>query len=95
MLYEGKYPHKKEKLFNEWGYTVEDAKWLQREIEKQGLEKYINGDYVLGKLDYNGQRVSIRVVIPRKDKAGNVSFITGWMVKPNGKIVLATPYGGK
>ena len=57
---EGKYPHKKEKLFNEWGYTVADAKWLQDEIEKQGLEKYINGDYDLGKLDYNGQRVSIR-----------------------------------
>ena len=25
---EGKYPHNKEKLFKEWGYTVTDAKWL-------------------------------------------------------------------
>ena len=32
---EGKYPHQKEKLFNSWGYTIDDAKWLQKEIEKQ------------------------------------------------------------
>lgn len=72
-----------------------DAKWLQTELEKQGLEKYINGEYILGKLDYNGQRISIRIEIPRKDQAGIVSFITGWMVYPSGKIQLATPYGGK
>ncbi len=92
---EGKYPHNKEKLFNSWGHTISDAKWLQAEIEKQGLEKYINGEYTLGKLDYNGQRISIRVEIPRKDQSGNVSFVTGWKVYPNGRIQLATPYGGK
>ena len=37
---ENKYPHNKEKLFESWGYTVADAKWLQCEIEKQCLEKY-------------------------------------------------------
>ena len=92
---EGKYPHNKEKLFKEWGYTVKDANWLQNEINKQGLEKYISGNYVLGKLNKDGQRISIRIKIPRKDKAENVSFITGWMVYPNGKIQLITPYGGK
>lgn len=92
---EGKYPHNKEKLFESWGYTVEDSKWLQKEIEKQGLEKYVNGEYELGKLDYNGQRLSIRVEIPRKDQLSKVSFTTGWMLYPNGKIQLATPYGGK
>ena len=90
-----KYPHTKEKLFNSWGYTIDDSKWLQTEIEKQGLEKYVNGEYTLGKLDYNGQRISIRVEIPRKNQSSKVSFITGWMVYPNGKIQLATPYGGK
>lgn len=92
---EGKYPHHKEKLFKEWGYTVTDAKWLQTEIEKQELEKYVNGEYTLGKLDHNGQRISIRVEISRKDRTSNVSFVTGWVVYPNGKIQLATPYGGK
>ena len=79
---ESKYPHKKEKLFNSWGYTVVDAKWLQTEIEKQGLENYVNGEYTLGKLDYNGQIISIRVEIPRKNQSSNVSFVTGgWFIQ--------------
>ena len=87
--------HNKEKLFIEWGYTVEDARWLQAEIERQAREKYITGEYILGKLNWNGQRISIRITIPRKDGSGDVSFITGWMVEPNGKLRLTTPYGGK
>ena len=92
---EGRYSDNKKVLFEGWGYTINDAKWLQKEIEKQGLENYISGNYTLGKLDYNGQRISIRVEIPRKNQKGTVSFITGWMVYPNGLIRLATPYGGK
>lgn len=89
------YPHNKDVLFKSWGYSVADAKWLQTEIEKQALEKYISGNYVLGKLNQEGQRISIRIEIPRKNKTDTVSFITGWMVYPNGKIQLTTPYGGK
>ena len=44
--------HNKEKLFKEWGYTVEDARWLQAEIERQARERYISGQYELGKLKY-------------------------------------------
>ncbi len=82
-------------MFESWGYTIEDSKWLQEEIEKQGLNKYISGDYKLGKLNENGQRISIRVEIMRRDKLEKVSFITGWMVGRNGQIKLVTPYGGK
>ena len=78
-----------------WGYTVDDARWLQAEIEKQALEKYIAGDYTLGELNKYGNRMNIRVTISRKDRTGDVSFMTGWMVKPNGKLKLNTPYGGK
>ncbi len=92
---EGKYPHNKEKLFNSWGYTINDSKWLQEEIEKQGLKKYTKGEYELGKLNKDGQRISIRIEIQRKDKNETVSFITGWMVYPDGRIQLTTPYGGK
>lgn len=91
----GKYPHNKEKLFEKWGYSIDDTKWLQAEIERQGREKYIAGDYTLGRLNRNGQRISIRVSIPRKDSDRIVSFITGWMIYPDGKIKLTTPYGGK
>lgn len=92
---EGKYPHSKEKLFNSWGYTIDDAKWLQSEIEKQALQKYKNGDYKLGLLDKYGQRISIRITLPGKNGDGTVSFATGWMVMSNGLIQLNTPYGGK
>ncbi len=62
----GKYPRNKEKLFREWGYTVADAKWLQNEMNKQGLEKYVRGNYVLGKLNKEGQRIRIRIEIQEK-----------------------------
>ncbi len=91
----GTYPHNKEKLFKKWGYSVEDALWLQAEIERQAREKYILGEYQLGKLNDKGQRISIRVTIFRRDNRNDVSFITGWMVYPNGRIQLTTPYGGK
>ena len=75
--------------------TFLDSDWLKEEIEKQALEKYVSGDYMLGKLNQDGQRISIRVEIPRKDKSETVSFVTGWMAYPNGHIQLTTPYGGK
>ena len=85
----------KKSSFKEWGYTVEDARWLQAEIERQAKEGYIAGKYTLGKLNWNGQRISIRVIIPRRDGTGEVSFITGWMVEPGGKLRMTTPYGCK
>ena len=82
-------------MFESWGYSIEDSEWLRQEIKKQGLEKYVAGEYMLGVLDERGQRISIRIELPRRDKEENVSFITGWMVYPNGLIQLTTPYGGK
>ena len=91
----GEYRHGKNQVFESWGYTVEDSAFLKAEIEKQARQKYVLGDYMLGKLNDKGQRISIRVEINRKDGRGTVSFITGWMVEPNGEIRLNTPYGGK
>lgn len=89
------YKHGKNKAFESWGYTIADAQWLKDEIEQQAREKYASGEYTLGKLDARGQRINIRVTIPRKNEPGDISFITGWMVLPNGKLKLNTPYGGK
>lgn len=91
----GEYGHGKNKMFESWGYTVEDSTFLQTEMEKQARQKYIWGDYVLGKLNDKGQRINIRVKLDRKDGQGEVSFITGWMVQPDGHIKMNTPYGGK
>ena len=90
----GLYSHGKEKLFASWGYTVADARWLQNQIEQQGRTQYIAGNYTLGKINAYGQRINIRVELPRKDNKETVSFITGWTVQPHGEIKLNTPYGG-
>lgn len=91
----GLYMHTKEKLFALWGYTVDDARRLQTEMERQAREKYLLGEYELGKLNRYGQRINITIEIPRRDQQGMASFISGWMVKPNGELLLNTPYGGK
>ncbi len=82
----------KNKLFESWGYDKMDSKWLKQEFERQAKEKYESGNFKLGKLDDYGQRISIEIELPRKDRIGTVKFISGWMVYPNGKIQLATPY---
>ena len=74
------YKHGKSEMLESWGYSVQDSTYLKEEIEKQGLEKYKNGDYKLGLLNKYGQRISIRVELPRKNGDGMISFITGWMV---------------
>ena len=89
------YKHGKNKAFESWGYTISDSEWLQNEIEKQGKQQYLLGNYELGVLNMRGQRISIRVTIPRKKGTGEVSFVTGWMVNPGREIKLNTPYGGK
>ena len=66
-------------MFEQWGYTVDDARWLQVEMERQAREKCINGEYELGKLNLFGQRINIVIEIPRRDQDGTVSFTSGWM----------------
>ncbi len=91
----GEYGHGKDKMFTSWGYSVNDSVYLKNEIEKQALEKYINGDYQLGVLNKYGQHINIRIEIPERTNGKIVSFITGWTIHSNGQITLNTPYGGK
>lgn len=83
----------KKDLFESWGYGKMDSQWLQEEFCRQAQEKYANGDFTLDRLDKYGQRINIEITLPRKDGKGEVTFMSGWMVYPNGKIQLATPYG--
>ena len=89
------YHHGKNKAFESWGYTVADAQWLKDVIERQATAKYKLGDYSLGVLNEHGQRINIRIEIPRKNRAEQVPFITGWMIYADGQLKLNTPYGGK
>ncbi len=83
------------KMFESWGYDINDSEWMRDEIQRQGLDKYVRGNYSLGKLDQYGQRINIRVEIPKRYSSEMATFITGWMVYPNGEIILTTPYGDK
>lgn len=85
----------KKHLFESWGYRIIDSETLASEFRKQANLAYLQGDYVLGNLDQYGQRIGITITIPRKNGAGNVSFLSGWMVYPDGQLFLITPYGGK
>lgn len=84
----------KKALFESWGYAIMDSEWLKHEYERQAKEKYEAGDFSLGKLNEYGQRITIEIVIPRKNSPGFVIIKSGWMVYPNGNIMLNTPYAG-
>lgn len=82
-------------MFELWGYSIIDSEELQQEFIQQAEKAYSTGNYVLGRLDDFGQRIDIEIKLKRKDKEGYVTFQSGWMVYPNGKIYLITPYGDK
>ena len=85
----------KKELFESWGYSIINSQYLQQEFIKQAKLAYSVGEYELGKLDKYGQRINVIIKLKRKNTNEYVSFVSGWMVYPNGKIALTTPYGGK
>ena len=74
---------------------MNDSQVLCDELSEQAENKYRSIDFQLGKLTEHGQRISIRITLQRKNTAEVVSFVSGWMLYPDGKIILTTPYGGK
>lgn len=85
----------KKELFTAWGYDTIDSEDLANIYKEQAELAYSVGDYVLGKLNEYGQRISIEITLTRRDNGKKVTFMSGWMVYPDGEISLATPYGGK
>jgi hypothetical protein len=82
-------------LFESWGYSIIDSEELKNVIEKQARLSYSVGEYDLGKLNEYGQRINVVIELKRKNKEGSITFRSGWMVYPNGRIVLTTPYVAK
>ena len=63
---------------------------MQIAIEKQAVEKYCAGEFQLGGLTEHGQRITILVEL--QSGTGDIlTFLTGWMVFPDGRIVNTTP----
>lgn len=75
-------------LFKSWGYTIDDSEALRREYAEQALIAYKSGQYKLKKPDEHGQQLAIPVSLKGK------VFYSGWMLCPEGEIVLTTPFGG-
>ncbi len=82
----------KRALFESLGFTVDDSEYLQKEFERQAVENYCNSKYQLGRLDENGQRINIDINFQKNGK--EITFISGWMVRPKGAITCNTPLGG-
>lgn len=78
----------KKSIYESLGFSIEDAQKLKYELEKQSLDNYLIGNYLLKNLDSNGQRLAIPITLSGK------TFYTGWMLEPEGKIRNTTPFGG-
>lgn len=85
----------KDGLFEAWGYSIYDAEYIKSEIERQALSAYQCGDYILGSRNEYGQRINTVIHLKKRDTGADVSFVSGWMSYPDGRLVLITPYGGR
>ena len=81
-----------EKYFVEKGADVKEfIKGAERVIVSQLVRS--PSVYYSGKLDKNGQRINIRIAIERRGTGELVTFLSGWMARPNGLLQMTTPYG--
>ena len=81
----------KKELFESWGYTIEDSKYLQQLYISQAIQKYCNGDYIFKGAGKEYGRIEIVIDLPIKN--GKVLKIkTGWSLYPQGEIRNSTPF---
>lgn len=88
--------HGKDKVFQALGYSRADSEALAGEYERQAAQKYLDGDFALGRLDTHGQRISIEIEVQGQGAAaGRISYvISGWMIQADGGLRLNTPFSG-
>ena len=79
----------KRDLFKRLGFSVDDSLYLKKEYESQAVKNYCNGEYRLGKLDMQGQRINIDIKFVKDGK--DIVLSSGWMVSPKGEITNNTP----
>ena len=92
-LFSDKYDDGKKELFERWGYTIQDSKYLQQLYTLQAIQKYCDGDYIFKGVGKYYARIEI--VIELSTKNGKTQKIkTGWALHPKGIINLSTPFTG-
>jgi len=75
-------------IFENLGYNISDSEYLKEEFCRQALENYLSGNYELKNVNGDGQRLAIPIRLKNK------RFYSGWILYPEGKIALTTPFGG-
>ena len=78
----------KKEIFESLGFNKEYSVFLQTEFCRQAEEQYLQGNYILKGLDECGQRIAIPITIK------GITFYSGWMLYPEGKLQNTTPFGG-
>lgn len=80
----------KKDFFENNGYDIFKSEQMKNEIERQAAEKYCNNEFELGVLSEHGQRITILIELSLFGEKP-LTFLTGWMVYPDGKIMNTTP----
>jgi filamentous hemagglutinin len=88
--------HGKNVVFTGLGYSKEHSVQLMKIYQEQASQKFLSGNYTLGKLDSYGQRINIGIELPGiGSAAGKTSYLnSGWMILKDGTIKLNTPFSG-
>lgn len=86
----------KKELMESMGYDISYAEYVYEIIADNAKRKFLRGDYKLGTLNCNGQKLNIVLELEgKKDKKGRLyRFKTGWTAYPNGCLHNNTPFGG-
>lgn len=80
-------------MMRSMGYTIDDCNELHDLIQTEVEKKFLNGEYILQKLNENGQHFTIQTeLIGKRDHVGEVfNCHIGCVAWPFGKIKIATP----
>ncbi len=78
----------KNQIFYDLGFDINDSEYLRNEYCKQALKQYLLGNYVCKNLDIRGLRLAIPITL------SGITFYSGWMLYPEGRIKNTTPFGG-
>ena len=88
--------HGKDHVFRSYGYGPEHSEHLAADFTRQATARHAAGDFVPGRVDQYGQRLTIPIDLPgRGDAAGrSTTILSGWMLHPDNSLTLNTPFTG-
>jgi hypothetical protein len=88
--------HGKDHVFRSFGYGPEHSQLLANEFTRQATARYAARDFILGRADQYGQRITIPIdLVGQGEASGRTArILSGWMIRPDGSLSLNTPFTG-